>query len=175
MKFSLYITAFATLALSDCGTPQAHIVDDGQYWQRSSVSEAAYMQGPKAQQMLNRDIAGCVSELKELERLGEIRNAIPANAHNNKVLSSDELALQSWDEPERVKYLLAEHGNYHDFETCMVAQGWERVKHVPFDVAHNARKNYMKNHVNYEYIPPSISKKQDVQTQDEGSYSELNN
>lgn len=174
MKFSLPLIGFAVLALGSCGTPQGHVVDDGQYWQRSSVSDAAYMQGPKAQQMLNRDIAGCVSELKELETLGQIREAIPANPHNDKVLSSDELALQAWDEPERVKYLLAEHGNYHDFETCMVAKGWERVKHVPFDVAHNSRKNYMKNHVDYEYMPPSMPKKENVQTQDEGKYSDLN-
>lgn len=175
MRFSLILTGLAALTMSACGTPQGHVVDNGQYWQRSSVSDAAYMQGPKAQQMLNRDIAECVSELKELEMLGEIREAIPANAHNNRVLSSDEQALATWDEPERVKYLLAEHGNYHDFETCMVSHGWERVKHVPFDVAHNARKNYLKNHVDFEYSPPSMSGKKDVQTQDEGGYADLNN
>ncbi|MFP4314012.1 MAG: hypothetical protein ACLFR0_06775 [Alphaproteobacteria bacterium] len=175
MKFSLFLTGLAVLSLSACGTPQPHIVDDGQYWQRSSVSDAAYIQGPKAQQMLNRDIAGCVAELRELERLGEIREAIPANPHNDKVLSSDEMALQAWDEPERVKYLLAEHGNYHDFETCMVSNGWERVKHVPYDVAHNARKNYMKNHVDYDYMPPAMATESHVQTQEDGEYSELNN
>lgn len=175
MRFSLYLTGLAVLTLSACGTPQGNIVDTGQYWQRSSVSDAAYQQGPKAQQMLNRDIAGCVAELRELERLGQIREAIPANPHNKRVISSDELALQHWDEPERVKYLLAEHGNYHDFETCMIAQGWERVKHVPFDVAHHSRKNYMKNHVNYEYMPPYVHGSDgSVPTQADGEYADLN-
>lgn len=174
MKFSLYLTGIAVLALSACETPQNQIVDKGQYWQRSSVSDAAYQQGPKAQQMLNQDIAACVAELRELERLGQIREAIPASPITGRVVSSDEQALAAWDEPERVKYLLAEHGNYHDFETCMIADGWERVKHVPFDVAHNSRKNYLKNHVSYEYMPPSM-KDDGVKTQEEGAYSELNN
>ena len=174
MRFSLYLTGIAVLALGACETTQTDIVDKGQYWQRSSVSDAAYQQGPKAQQMLNQDIASCVAELRELERLGQIREAIPANAISGRVISSDEQALAAWDEPERVKYLLAEHGNYHDFETCMISNGWERVKHVPFDVAHNSRKNYLKNHVNYEYTPPSM-RNDGPQTQEEGAYSGLNN
>jgi hypothetical protein len=180
MKFSSSILAgMALLTLSACGTPQGNIVDKGQYWQRSSVSDAAYQQGPKAQQMLNNDIASCVAELRELERLGQLRNAIPANPRTDRVLSSDEQALAAWDEPERVKYLLGEHGEYHDFETCMIAKGWERVKHVPYDVAHEARNNYMKNHVGYNFhehrakLPPSNASTSG-QTQAEGEYGDMN-
>ena len=120
MRFSLFLSGFAVLALGACVAPQTNVVDTGQYWQRSSVSDAAYTQGPKAQQMLNKDIAACVAELRELERLGQIREAIPANPVTGRVQSSGEEALAKWDEPERVKYLLAEHGEYHDFETCMI-------------------------------------------------------
>lgn len=155
MRFShILFSAISILILAGCSAKEARIdVTKGQYWQRATVSEAAYMQGPKAQQMLNEDIASCVSELKELERLGQLRDAIPTNEFTGQVLSADEQALQTWDEPERVRYLLAEHGNYHDFETCMVSKGWERVKYVPFDVAHRARKNYLKNHIHLEYDP----------------------
>lgn len=175
MKFSHLIAGMALITLGACTHPHTNIVDNGQYWQRSSVSDAAYQQGPKAQQMLNNSIADCVTELRELERLGQLRNAIPANPHTRRVLSSDEQALAAYDEPERVKYLLSEHGEYHDFETCMIAKGWERVKHVPYDVAHEARKNYMKNHVDYEYTPPATDYSHgDGQTQADGVYQDLN-
>ena len=177
MRFSFLISGLAAaLTLSACtGANTQQIVNKGQYWQRASVSDAAYMQGPKAQQMLNNDIATCVTELRELERLGQLRDAIPANPRDGRVLSSDEMALQSFETPERTKYLLSEHGNYHDFETCMIAKGWERVKYVPFAVAHESRKNYMKNHVDYEYTPPETDYHHgETQTQKDGVYSDLN-
>jgi len=176
MRFSFLIGGLiGALALGACTTySPKQIVDNGQYWQRASVSDAAYTQGPKAQQMLNNDIAACVTELRELERLGQLRNAIPANPHNGRVTSSDEMALDSFETPERTKYLLSEHGNYHDFETCMIAKGWERVKYVPYSVAHESRKNYMKNHVDYEYNPPADYGTDDAQTQDDGVYQDLN-
>jgi hypothetical protein len=163
----------AALTLGACGSPTRIDPTLGQYWQRSSVSDAAYMQGPKAQQMLNQDIANCVVEMRELEHLGQLRDAIPANIHSGLVLSKDEMALANYEEPERQRYLLSEHGNYHDFETCMIANGWERVKSVPFDVAHRARENYMKNHVDYEYKPPA-RRETDLPSQDEGEYKGLN-
>jgi len=176
MRFSFLIGGLvATLALGACAANSPNeIVNKGQYWQRASVSDAAYMQGPKAQQMLNNDIATCVSELRELERLGQLRDAIPANPHDGRVLSSDEMALDAFETPERTKYLLSEHGNYHDFETCMIAKGWERVKYVPYSVAHESRKNYLKNHVDYEYEPPVSYDHKNAQTQDDGVYNDLN-
>jgi hypothetical protein len=176
MKFTFLISGLiATMALGACTSHSPReIVDKGQYWQRASVSDAAYTQGPKAQQMLNNDIATCVSELRELERLGQLRDAIPANPHDGRVMSSDELALNAYETPERTKYLLSEHGNYHDFETCMIAKGWERVKYVPYSVAHESRKNYMKNHVDYEYEPPAHYGHETAQTQEDGVYNDLN-
>ena len=137
------------LTLAACSTPH---IDNGQYWQRSSVSEAAYMEGPKAQQMLNRDISRCVVELRELEGLGSVKDAIPA-ARDGTVLSPkemDEKQLEDWDTPERDGALLAEHTDYTDFEGCMTSKGWERVKYVPFEVATKARKSWFKANVNYD-------------------------
>ncbi len=175
MRISLTVlSGFCVLAMAGCTTYDGNqILDKGQFWQRASVSDAAYMQGPKAQQMLNNDIASCVTELRELERLGQLRDAIPASPHNDRVLSSDEIALRKYEEPERVKYLLAENGEYHDFETCMIAKGWERVKYVPYAVAHTSRKNYMKNHVDYKYEAPEYQASEPI-TQDEGKYGGLN-
>lgn len=121
------------------------ITQGGQYWQRVHTSSALYLRGPKAQQMLNRNIARCVTELRELERLGSVRDAIPEYAEG-LVLSTEEAELAGWDTPERDKELFAEHSNYIDFEGCMLAKGWERIEYVPFDVAGEARENYKMTH-----------------------------
>ena len=53
------------------------LVSEPRYWQRSEASSAIYLRGPKAQQMLNQDIADCVTEIRELKRLGAIRYVTP--------------------------------------------------------------------------------------------------
>lgn len=123
--------------------------EGGQYWQRVSTASAIYTRGPKAQQILNRDIARCVVELRELERLGAVKDAIPEYAEG-LVLSEAEAELAKWDTPERDEHLFAEHSDYHDFEGCMLAKGWERIKYVPFDVAKEAQKNYLRSSVRYK-------------------------
>ena len=143
----LIACSIAITALAAC---ENKVIREGQYWQRVSASEAAFIQGPKAQQMLNRDIANCVVELRELERLGSLRNAIPTDV-NGRVLNPDEKEMQRWDTPERDGQLLAEHGNYHDFEGCMLSHGWERVLYVPYDIAEKARGDYLRAHKDYEY------------------------
>lgn len=126
------------------------ITQGGQYWQRVHAASALYLRGPKAQQMLNRSIARCVTELRELERLGSVKDAIPLYAHGSfddgLVLSTEEAELAGWDTPERDKELFAEHSDYIDFEGCMLAKGWERIEYVPFDVAGEARENYKITH-----------------------------
>lgn len=139
------------LALTACGTAiNEEIKFGGQYWQRMSAADSIYQRGPKAQQILNRDIARCVTELKELERLGAVKNAIPTDI-SGRVLDPDEKEMLDWDSPERDQHLFAEHGDYHDFEGCMLASGWERVLHVPYDVADRAREDYLDAHVDYAY------------------------
>ncbi len=120
------------------------------YWQRASASSALYLQGPKAQQMLHQDIAKCTAELKELGRMGDIRRAIPTNYNsgnelNARTQSQTTMAqnnLDEWDTPSRDGYLLNEHNEFHDFETCMISNGWERAEYLPFDDAARARSNY---------------------------------
>lgn len=138
----------------------------GQYWQRISTSSSIYMRGPKAQQMLHRDIARCVVELRELERLGVVKNAIPTYAEG-LVLSEDEQKLAGWDTPARDEHLFAEQSDYHDFEGCMLAKGWERIKFVPYDVAYQSREDYIAAHTEYS---KSLKKKR----QKEDDYTGLN-
>jgi hypothetical protein len=146
----LAVSAGALMMTASCSSMPDP--DGAQYWQRKSVSDATYQQGPKAQQMLNRDIGRCVTELRELERLGSIKNAIPTD-HDGKVRDPDEKILSDNDTPDRDEKLLTELSDYHDFEGCMMAKGWERVKHVPYDVAEKSRVNFFKSHVDFGYDP----------------------
>lgn len=174
MKRSRFILGFAALlTLSACGTAKVAGDVGGQFWQRTASSDSLYMRGPKAQQILNRDISRCVVELRELERLGTLKNAIPTDLTGH-VLTQDELEVADWDSPERDKHLFAEHSDYHDFETCMGSKGWERVEHVPYDTANKGRENYLAAHVDYgEENMPQKSKKR-MSTQTHGDYGNLN-
>ena len=137
----------STLAFVSACTPTPQ-VKTGQYWQRINASESVYIRGPKAQQILNQDIARCVTELRELERLGQVRNAIPANVVG-RVYDPDEIEMARHDTPERDGHLFAEHHYYQDFEGCMYASGWERAITVPFDGLKRAEYNYKANHIDY--------------------------
>ncbi len=148
MRSFLITTLFLTFSLPAIAGVNDDIEQKGQYWQRVNTSSAIYLRGPKAQQMLNRNIARCVTELRELERLGAVKDAIPEYAQG-VVLSKDEAELAGWDTPERDKELFAEHSDYIDFEGCMLAKGWERIKYVPFDVLEQANENYKDTHTSY--------------------------
>jgi hypothetical protein len=102
--------------------------------------------------MLNRDISRCVVELRELEGLGSVKNAIPTDK-SGKLLDPDEKNLSDWDTPERDGALLAEHSDYHDFDGCMMAKGWERIKYVPYDVADKSKHVWYVSNVNYQADP----------------------
>lgn len=143
MRFAV-ISVFSILVLSGCaGEYNAKAkFKEAQYWQRVHASEAAYTRGPKAQQMLNRDIARCVTELRELVRLG----TLPASVQHDfspKLKDPDMSNLEAWDTPEYHGYLRREHSNYHDFESCMRDKGWERTMYVPYDMATESRDVYL--------------------------------
>ncbi len=122
------------------------LIKDAQYWQRTSTTSALYMQGPKAHQTLNRDIARCVTEIKELQRLGYVRQNVPADVVGGQVdPASPQGELAEWESPTREGYLYAEHTEYHDFETCMMNKGWERIKTVPYDVARESRLSFLES------------------------------
>ncbi len=171
MRSFLIIGLSLTFSLPAAAGINKDIEQKGQYWQRVSTSSALYLRGPKAQQMLNRDIARCVTELRELERLGAVRNAIPEYA-KGIVLSEDEAKMAGWDTPERDKELFAEHSDYIDFEGCMLAKGWERIKYVPFDTLEQANENYKDTHVKYRKTSKSKSKNR--KSKSSSDYSNLN-
>lgn len=131
------------LAITACsGKPR---FKDSQYWRHKNVAESIYTTGPKAQQMLQRDIARCVTEIRALERQGLLKDAIPTD-YNGRVLDPDQLALYDYDSPERDGKLLMEHTEYQDFQGCMNNKGWERIKHVPYKVSANAISAYKTVH-----------------------------
>lgn len=144
---SLVLTGAALLTLAACSsTPsESQLMNKADYWQRTSTSEAIHQRGPKAQQMLNRDIARCVTELREVERLGFLRTNIPGNTTSAGVPdpTTPQGSLAQWETPERDGYLYAEHSDYHDFETCMMSKGWERIDHMPYDIGKQARRDYI--------------------------------
>lgn len=148
MKQALLI--LLPLLLTACGTavPKKDM-NKAQYWQKSSVADAAYQQGPKAQEMLNRDIAGCVASLKEMERLGMVRNTIPTD-NMGRVLDRDEEQYMGFDTPDRFGGINLETADYHDFEGCMITKGWERTMFVPYSVAGRSRETYLKSIKQYK-------------------------
>jgi len=124
------------------------------FWQRASVSDATYMEGAKAQQMLHRDIARCVTELREYQRLGTLRTVIPAETMINGSVPDPETpegSLQQWETPERDGALRTEFLDYADFETCMQDKGWERLEHIPYNVAQRARETYVETIMHEQY------------------------
>jgi hypothetical protein len=175
----LLSTGAVLLGLAACsGTTLVQKVEnESQYWQRADVSEAAYMEGPKSQQMLNRDISRCVVEIRELERLGAIRTATPADTQNYGVPPNPhtpEGQLADWDTPERDGYLRAEHLDYHDFETCMIYKGWERVEYLPYDLAEKSREEYITNITGEKYRSKVRERQEPIRTPDETNWEGLN-
>lgn len=169
----------ATLALTACATEKTtheDLRDRGHYWQRSSASSALYLRGPKAQQMLHRDISRCVVEIRELERLGSIRHHLPAETENGKVKDgkTPEGELARYETPEKDGYLYAEHLDYHDLESCMITKGWERVEHVPYDVGAESREVYIETIIGERYQSKYGNKQKNLMAEPEGDFDSLN-
>lgn len=178
-SFALILSgvAFFGLAACDTSSPNARIeTANGQYWQRAEASSATWQRGPKAQQLLFKDISRCTNEVKELQRLGAIRKAMPADPDKNGNVPNPDSAegkLAAWETPERDGYLYAEHSNYHDFETCMQFSGWERVEYLPYDVATEARETYVETILTERRR--SNSGERYVEPVERGDYDGLNN
>lgn len=142
MKYSFAFFVVPFIVLAACAKPPEKF-PPAQYWQRSASSDAIYTQGPKAQDILSRDIASCVAELRELERLGILHDAIPSDGETGRVLDPDDprLDLDEYEAPDRTSFLKVELGEYHDFEGCMSAKGWVRVEYLPYETTHISREN----------------------------------
>lgn len=167
----------ASLALSACAqtVTDKDIRERGHYWERSSASSALYLRGPKAQQMLHRDLSRCVVEIRELERLGSIRHHIPAETENGKAPdpSTPQGELAGYETPEKDGYLYAEFLDYHDLESCMMTKGWERVEYVPYNVGEEARETYVETIIGEQYRSKYADDKK-LLTEKEGDFENLN-
>lgn len=140
LKKAVLSTLAVTLVVG-C-TPKPIPTQDA-YWQRIEAHSALYMTGPKAQQQLEQNIAGCVREVDELVRLKAIRETTPPDTHyeyHNALRESGDLA--AFETPEHHKDLHVDHSNYYDFESCMRDRGWERVRAVRYQVDKKAQQNY---------------------------------
>ncbi len=156
MRRALVLSVSSVLLFAACAPVEPleqKIMMNGQYWQRVDTTDLIYQRGPKAQQMLMRDVALCTSELNELERQGYLRGAVPREPARTNSPDPDrngggapmaaEQALNDWETPQRNGYLLNEPQEYHDFDGCMYAKGWDRTKYVPYETAVTARDNYL--------------------------------
>lgn len=144
----LVATCAIALSVSACSTAMKKEFDEnGRYWQRIGTTDAIYQQGPKAQQMLFQDLANCTAVVNEMERIGAIKEAVPAEAYDRNahkiVPESPQSRMASWDTPERDGYMRTEMYDFHDFEGCMTFKGWERVKYVNYKMEDRARDTYL--------------------------------
>lgn len=139
MKKMLFAAA-GILALSAC----AYNPPVGQaYWQRVEDSSALWMTGPKAQQQLDQDIAGCVREVDELVELGALRETTPPDTHSeyHRALKASG-DLDYYDTPTRLGDHKVAHTDFHDYESCMRGKGWERVNFIRYHTARQSQKVY---------------------------------
>lgn len=123
---------------------------EGQYWQRNTAESALYLRGPEAQHKLHGDIAHCAAEVREMQYLAGIRNTAP---------------------PHRHAPIYQEHKGFTDFETCMHANGWERVDYVPYATKERAHRTYL--HA-MEGIAPRSRIGRSTKPPEDGDFDHLN-
>lgn len=145
------VSSLGVLALSACADKEYH------YWQKADPSDALYLQGVKAQQMLEQDISYCVHTVIELTKLADVRADVPApyqplGSYDQKQATDEMSRLPGWDVPEYIRDLRVDHTDFHDFDGCMRYKGWERVKYVGPDAELHANRVY-KDTANYSVRP----------------------
>lgn len=99
------------------------------YWQRVDARSALYMQGAKAQQSLEQDMASCVVEIEELVRLGAVRKSLPEGEDQGAYDIPEQKTDPYWNVPQRFGHRYVDHSQYHDFDSCMRYKGWRRVSY----------------------------------------------
>lgn len=139
-RLTFLSAATAALLLTAC-VPQRPVAQA--YWQRVEDRSALWMTGPKAQQELEQNIAGCVREVDELVRLDAMRETTPPDTHSeyHRALESSG-DLDYYDTPTRLGDHMVSHTDFHDFESCMRSKGWERVRFVRYQTDLKARDTY---------------------------------
>ncbi len=127
----------AVTLISGC-TPKSKRMADA-YWQRIESHSALYLTGPKAQQQLEQNISGCVRVVDELVELEALRETTPPDTHSSYHHALEKSGdLDYFETPARFKDLLVDHSDFHDFESCMRHEGWERVINVRYQQADKA-------------------------------------
>ena len=128
---NLFLLTLTTLLLGACASqPDLH------FWRQNDTASALYLNGPKAQQQLEVDIAACVHEIVEIAKIEAVREGTPplALGELGTVEHSDLQArlsrLPYWETPDYIRDLRVNHTDYHDFESCMRYKGWERAMYV---------------------------------------------
>ena len=149
------------------------------YWQRIESHSALYLTGPKAQQIMEQNIAGCVREIDELVELNAYRETLPPATHNDYHEALDNnRKLEYWDSPSRLGDLMVDHSDYHDFESCMRSKGWERVKYVRYQQADTAQETYKHTQQIRQYgvygEAAEAMKREKLRTVDAGNYENKN-
>lgn len=138
LKYILAIGAIAGLSACSYQRPVAQA-----YWQRIEDNSAMYMTGPKAQQTLQENIAGCAREVDELVQLDALRGKSPPDTHIEYQRALQESGdLDFYDTPTRYGDKKVAHKDFQDFESCMRHKGWERVRYVRYQTSLKARSDY---------------------------------
>lgn len=129
--------SYSGVSPSEAASIEREVRARADYWQRADRVSAQYMTGPKAQHQLHTDLSSCVAEVREMVRLGSIREASPP-----KGLGVDADLKGGWNSATRNGPLYMEYTPYQDFDGCMMAKGWERVDFVKPVIADRAAHNY---------------------------------
>jgi len=148
MKKLLYTLPLLVTVMACESTHHTKSGTNDQYWQRSDLTSALYLRGPKAQHQLHKDISSCVSEVKELSRLGTIRDANPPGGIEMNTNLADR-----WQSPRGDGPLYTEFRDFHDFESCMTYKGWERTHYVRPEQAEHSQANYNTTILGKTYDP----------------------
>ncbi len=122
------VLSLSLVALASC-TGYIDRSQHANYWQRSDARSALYMQGARAQQTLEQDMARCVVEIEELVRLGATRKTLPEGFDEGVYTMPSEDVDAYWNVPQRFGHKYVDHTQYYDFDSCMRYKGWRRVSY----------------------------------------------
>ena len=109
------------------------------YWKRVDDNSALYLTGPRAVARLDQDIAICTNAMKKLVKIDALRETMPPDTSVKSGLAN---TLTYYDTPTRIGAKKVSHTDFHDFEGCMLSQGWARKNYVRHQTLMKAENNY---------------------------------
>jgi len=109
------------------------------YWKRTDPDSALYLTGPAATQRLDQDVASCTHAVDDMNKLDAMRETMPPDTAGS---SGKMGVLTYYDSPTRVGEEKVSQTDFHDFEGCMRAEGWERQDYVRPQTVQTANNNY---------------------------------